>query len=427
MRLALRGLGPAAVRVACCALLVFAVLERVVPQTHIDLYPSYVAGHLANEGQWDRIYHRSIWIYGLADLAWDLRVIQLTHHKPQGTSFVYHPWYLEFLRPIVANVSYPTFQAWWVILNKLCIVGVSLGIAALLGISGWPGQALISLAVGVASPTVDSIDHGQNVLLALVFSLAAAAAWRSRRTPLWVGGLFLALAWTCKPWCASLLGLCFVLRGLRAGALTALATGFVMVALPKLVLPAALMRDYEEMTLAMTSVSVSGHNNISLLASFERFFSSDWPRHMGEWFPRVADVQLRAAALGSTGALFCIGALLWWIRKPPQRYTVTTYLAFCLVPIGICWTHYFVFALPLAMLCSFDAKSPYLLRALGIVLLAVLLNLVNLVSIPPLEVQFYLVKRAPEPTWQALPIALIMITCLSALALSPSGRRTKAL
>src|SRR5262245_38261107 len=61
LRFALRGLGSSYVRFVCCALLVFAVLERIQPQSHVDLYPAYVAARLANEGQWDHIYHRSIW------------------------------------------------------------------------------------------------------------------------------------------------------------------------------------------------------------------------------------------------------------------------------------------------------------------------------------------------------------------------------
>lgn len=414
----LRVLGIGCLRLILCSLLVHAALDRVRPQSHVDLYPGYVAAHFANEGRWDRIYHRSIWLHNGLDREWDLRASQLTLQPVLGTSFVYHPYYLELLRPIAAHWTYRDFQQAWIKLNELCVAAAGIGIALLLGYRSFAGQALIALALALAAPTIDSIQHGQNVLPALVCALAAAACWSSR-APLWAGALFMMLAWACKPWCAILLGLCFALRGVRAGLITSVAVGFVMGFLPKLIMPADLMRDYQDLTMAMTSASVWGHNNISLLSVLERMQYHDWARHLSEWIPRVADLKLRLTALGIAGAVFACGALLWWWRKPAARFTTVAFLGFAIMPLGICWTHYFVFALPLACLCSFDSRSPYILRAVGLGFLYVLLNLLNIVFVTPELQAVYVVAPPAFPTDQALPMIALAVTCLSCMALAP--------
>ena len=410
-------------RLLVCSLLVTAVLERVRPQSHVDLYPGYVAAAFANEGRWDKVYHRTIWLHGGIDREWDQRATALTLQPVLGTSFVYHPFYLKLLQPIAAHWTYRDFQQAWIKLNHVCVAIVGIGVALLLGLRNFTGQALITLAIAVAAPTIDSIQHGQNVLPALVCALAAAACW-SGRAPLWLGGLFLMLAWACKPWCASLLGLCFALRGIRAGLITSVVVGVVMGFVPKLVMPATLMKDYQELTVAMTSASVWGHNNISILSVLERMEYRDWARHLSEWFPRVADLKLRLTALGIAGSVFGLGALLWWWRRPAARFTSVTFLAFAIMPLGICWTHYFVFALPLACLCSFDTRSPYALRALGLGLLYVLLNLLNMVFVTPELQAVYVVVPPGFPWQQALPMLTLGATCLACMALAPRGQVT---
>ena len=419
-----RRLALGSVRLLICTLLVSAALERVRPQSHVDLYPGYVAAHFANEGRWERIYHRSIWLHNGLDREWDQRVSKLTLQPVLGTSFVYHPFYLQFLRPIAARWTYHDFQQAWIKLNHVSVAAVGMAIAALLGQRTLAAQVLVSLSVGAAAPTIDSVQHGQNGLPALALALAAAACWRSR-APLWAGGLFLALAWSCKPWCAALLGLCFALRGLRAGIVTSLAVGFAMGVLPKLIMPAGLMHDYQELTVAMTSASVSGHNNISILSTLERLIQPDWAKHLSEWIPRVAELKLRLTALGLASAVFALGALLWWWRKPSARYTSVVFLAFCIMPLGICWTHYFVFALPLALLCSFDARSPYALRAVGLGLLLVLLDLLNIVFVTPELQAVYAVAPPAFPWSQALPMIMLGLTCLCAMALAPREQSSR--
>lgn len=387
-------------------------------QPHIDLYPSYVAASFANEGRWDRIYHRSVWLYGDADPEWNRRVVEATRGSLHATSFVYHPWYLQALRPIVGSVSYAEFQQRTLYFNQACIVAVGLGISILLGASTLPVQALSTFALAVAAPTLYGLQFGQNVLPALMFSLAAALAWASR-TRLWWGALFAALAWTCKPWCSVLLLLCFALRGVRAGTITAIAVAAVMVVLPELVMPPALMRDYREMTLAMTHVSVFGHNNFSVLVTLERLGMTSWSRYVLQWLPHEPLLGNRIWALVITALTALASAWIWWRRRPRASYTAAAWLAFLLVPLGICWTHYFAFAIPLACVCAFDAKGPRVLRVLGVVLLVQLIGLIELCGIADDRVQEFLSNPPRFPWRPALPIALVIVGVLTTLWFAP--------
>ncbi|HKU43100.1 MAG TPA: glycosyltransferase 87 family protein, partial [Polyangiales bacterium] len=385
---------------------------------HIDLYPAYVAARLANEGRWDRIYHSTIWLHDGVDPEWDKRAADLTKDQLHGTSFVYHPWYLQVMRPIAAYTTYPQFQQGSVLFNQFCIVLAGLAIAILLGASTLPVQVLVTLLLGKATTTIYGLEFGQNVMPALMFALAAAVTWRSRM-PLWLGGSFAALAWICKPWCSLLLILCFALRGVRAGLVTSLALAFAMILLPDLVMPSQLMRDYKAMTLALTNVSVSGYNNFSILVTLERLFQPDWGRHVLEWLPRAPEPAYRAAALASAAAVFLVGFALWWWRKPATSYTIAAVLAALLLPLGITWTHYFAFAIPLACLCTFDPKAPAALRVIGVVLLAELIGLAEYAGIPNDRFgQFF--SNPPRYPWrQALPIILVIVAVIAALALAP--------
>jgi len=410
----------ALLRCACCAALLFAAHSGLQPRSHIDLYPSYVAARLANEGLWEHIYHPTVWLFRESDdPVWNQRGRALLAPQPLlETSFVYHPWYLQGLRPIAALVPYASFQASWIVLNRLCIVAIGLALALLLRAERWRDQLLLTLVLAFASTSIDSVDVGQNELPALSFALFAALAWRSR-APLWLGGLLAACAWACKPWCAALIVLPFVLRGLRAGVMTAAGLGFAMVILPELCMPAALMRDYRAALAGMAGMSNIAFNNVSLLASLERLTTPDWLQRLDDWAPHVAPLWSRVLAHSLTLILFASGAWVWWRRRPAVRYTIAAYLAFMLVPLGICWTHYFVFAFPLACLCTFDERSRWLLRAAGFALLALLFGLMEFLQIGGHPLWTALLQPAVHPWQHATPMLLLVATCFAALSLAP--------
>jgi glycosyl transferase family 87 len=412
-----------ALRTLSCGAVVWAMLGRVRKLPMIDLYPTYVAAHFANDGRWERIYHPSLWLHGGIDPLWDARARQLIGGTVYGTSFVYHPWYLNAARPLAAIVDYSGFQRGSLALNKLCIVFIGLGLARLLRWHTLPQQLLLTLLVGMASTTFSGIELGQNVLLALAFCLGAALAWQSGANLL-VGGLFAALAWMCKPWCALLVVLCFLLRGLRAGVLTSAALAALMLVLPELVLPDVLMHDYRAMNLALTHTSLSGWSNLSVLSMFERAADPDWSQHLLDWFPRRSLLAPRVGALAVTLAVLGAGAVIWWRKRPGPEWTSAAWLAFMLIPLGICWDHYLIFAFPLACMASFSDKAPLALRALGLSLLAVLLALQLVVTGPLAEPSSALIADAPNLWLRAVPMALVAGGCLCALWFgAPSASR----
>lgn len=422
VQLSWRSAGSALLRCVCCGALLFALLTPLRLRPHIDLYPTYVAGLFANEGRWDRIYHRTIWLHNAVDPEWDKRAAEVTKEQLHGTSFVYHPWYLQLVRPFVAYTTYPQFQRGTVVFNKVCIVLGGLAISALLGASTLPVQALATLLLGVGSATIYGLEFGQNVLPALVLSLGAALAWASREK-LWLGGLLAALAWTCKPWCSLLLLLCFALRGVRAGVITSVALAFVMGLLPSLVMPAELMRDYQALNLQMTNVSVSGFNNFSILVTIERLTHANWAAHMLEWLPRQPLLWHRLAALGVAGGVLVLSALIWWRREPRVDYTIAALLAFLLLPLGICWTHYFIFALPLGLLGAFGSDSRVALRVLGFALLVELVAITEWAGIPNDRFASFFADPPRYPWREALPIVLVIAGILGSLLLAPARTR----
>src|SRR5262245_4934317 len=116
------GYSATALRTLCCGALLWTLLGQVRPLPLSDLYPTYVAAHFANAGEWGHIYHRTPMIHGNIDPEWNRRARQLINGAVYGTSFVYHPWYLSAARPIASRVEYPTFQRGSLALNKVCVL-----------------------------------------------------------------------------------------------------------------------------------------------------------------------------------------------------------------------------------------------------------------------------------------------------------------
>lgn len=416
-----RVLRSVALRTLCCAIALAAV-TRARAKPHVDLYPSYVAAHLANEGEWGHIYHEIIWLDDGSDPEWDRRATELVHAPLAGTSFVYHPWYLSALRPLVAHVDYPTFQSLWLWINRTCVVLASLALALLLGWETLIGQVFLTLLVGCASVTQSSIYLGQNGLPALTLAVAAALSWQSG-APLLLGGVLAGLAWVCKPWCATLLGLCFLLRGIRAGVLTSAGLAAIMLVLPELGLPGVLMRDYHAMNASLTKVFVWGQNNHSILSIIERATSPDWSKHLHDWHPMTPSALHRGAAFGVSVFILATGGIVWWRRRPGSDWTIVAWLAFMIVPLGITWDHYFIFALPLAVLATFSPRSPRGLRALGFALTLLLAASFPLYDVSKAQVDFYRQHPAGAPWLRTIPMLLLSVSLLAALRF---GRRREA-
>jgi hypothetical protein len=307
--------------------------------------------------------------------------------------------------------------------NRACVVLLGLGLALLLRWETLLGQVFLTLLVGCASVTRSSMYLGQNGLPALTLAAAAALSWQGG-APLLLGGVFAGLAWACKPWCAALLGLCFLLRGVRAGILTGAVLAAIMIVLPELVLPGVLMRDYHAMNDSLTRVFVWGQNNHSILSIIERATSPDWSRHLHDWHPMVPPALHRAAAFGVSVLVLAAAGTVWWRRRPGSDWTIVAWLAFMIVPLGITWDHYFIFALPLAVLAVFSPLSPRALRTLGFALLLLLVAFFPRYDVSKAQLDAYLEHPMGFPWFRAVPMLLLSATLLGALRL---GRRRDAL
>jgi len=106
---------------------------------------------------------------------------------------------------------------------------------------------------------------------------------------------------------------------------------------------------------------------------------------------------------------------LWWRRRPGSTWTAAAWLAFMPMPLGVCWTHYFLFALPLGCLAATSHMSPKVLRIAGACLVAVVFAMVPLYAAAPDDLARYVVEPLGLPWLHALPMVLIAGVLLGSL------------
>jgi hypothetical protein len=95
-------------------------------------------------------------------------------------------------------------------------------------------------------------------------------------------------------------------------------------------------------------------------------------------------------------------------------------LGLMLLPLGVCWTHYFVFAIPVACVATLDRELPAACRAIGLALLVLLLAPWHpLVYRTPVSAAD--VARAPHVylVWFACPLLLTQAAVFAAVAPRP--------
>jgi hypothetical protein len=371
---------PAWRRIAACALLLFAMTLDVPDFPHIDLYPTYVAARLANQGSWDHIYHPTVYLHGNEDPGWQPACAALQVPCNFGTSFTAHPWYLKAVQPIVDRLAYPAFQKLITWLNKAAIIAVGFELAALVGLQSVAFQLLMTILVEQAGATIWALHLGQNTVVALGFSLASLRMLRTGRN-LWVATLLIMLACCCKTWCMPLLCFVFWERGVRAGLLASGVFASVMLVLPQLVLPTVLMQTYYAMTAELSRMSIVAWNNLAILSQLERFAGSPLSH---DYIPRHPSLALRMAALIIAGLVGLAAAALVWRRRPSREWVAAALLAYLVLPPGVSWDHYFLFTLPLAALAAFGGHQSVGLRIAGFAVIAEQLALHFVTSPNPL-------------------------------------------
>ncbi|MDB4991038.1 MAG: hypothetical protein JWN04_6216 [Myxococcaceae bacterium] len=400
---------PAWLRLIVCTGALLLVQWPSAPSSHIDLLPTYLAAHLAGDGQWQDVYPLPTPEGSAAHgVTWHAEARELGLNAGGTGPFTYHPYYLRAAVPLAQKYSFDDFKRYSIRVSRVCIAWIAFEIAALLGVTSLAGQLLLTLLLGASSPMLSSLELGQNTPLALALLMAALRLWArgSGRLSLLVGVLLYACAWAAKPWCALALPLCFVFRApLAASAATSAVLG-IMVALPFALFPRVLLTHYLALTEQLSSITVHGFLNLSVLVSLERVMDPGWAAGWGDFGQGHPTPRQHYVALAIAAAVALAAAAALYVRRPPRAWTTAAALALVLVPLSVAWTHYFAFALPLAIMASAADHDSRILRAAGLGLLAQLVVL-----------EFWLAwKFERESAWpMVVPMASVIAVALLAL------------
>lgn len=395
-------------RTIVCAAVLFLVQWPVSPDSHIDLAPTVVAARLASTGHWGEIYPApgtdpAAWFNAANELALDVRV---------AGPFTCHPYYLAVATKLVEGVPYPKIKDAFIALNRVGIALIALEMAQLLGLFSVGAQLLLTLFLASCSPVISNLHFGQNSLLALTFALGALLVWaRSQGVLSLVIGVLLAIcACSCKPWCVLLLPVLFLLRDVRSAVLGSLTTLFAVMVLPFFLFDRALIVQYRLFLDELRRITIPGFLNLSTTAAIHRLRSDDWLSNIESWanFRPSATVAGLAAAFAGTAFLLSVIAL--FVRRPAVSWLLAASLGLILVPLGVAWTHYFVFALPVAILGSAGNHDSRLLRFSALGLLAQLVLLEH-------WLRYDYQRSSPYPL--ALPIVSVALVSVLMLWLCP--------
>lgn len=328
---------------------------RSPAQYPIDLIPTYVAGRLWLENHTEAVYHGGAWMpAGGFDPAW-LEVVQTQHVPLPDTAFVYSPIYLALLLPLIAITTAQQFFWCFAVGNAASAVLVGVRCASLAGVSrGWRSVVVI-VAIASSFPASYAGLLGQNVLPAAALMLFGFdAIERGQRR----GVVWLVLASAFKPWAIASLGVLLLGRKFRPFVVALLAHAVVFGLVPRLFWP-ELLSGYQDVLRNLSTINVLAFNSVGLRALAHRLASPDWIAHATEWakHTHAGNAQLVGEALLLTAS---VAALCWiaWRRRPCFSCLYTSYMSLLLSVLGVCWSHYLVFALPVICIGLFRAAGP---------------------------------------------------------------------
>jgi hypothetical protein len=232
--------------------------------------------------------------------------------------------------------------------------------------------------------------------------------------------LLLLLATALKPWCVLAIPLLLLLRQPRAFATTALAWAAVFLAAPRVLAP-GLSKSYAAVVARLAEIELVTYNNASLRSLLHRLSWSGWGEAVERWQPLELPAGLRmleTAVFAAAGAAFF--ALVLW-RKPPRHRVLAAGLGLMLLPLGVCWSHYFVFAIPVAVVVALDRELPAACRVVGLALLVLLLVPWHpLVYRTPVSAAEVAVAPNLYLLWYALPLLLTQAAVFAAVAPRPA-------
>lgn len=409
---------PSWLRITICAGILFLTQWSALPVAHqdLDLVPTIIAAKMAELGQWEDIYPPPTPDGKEASAKiWKARVAQNGFGALDVGRFTYHPYYLSAAQPIVSRFSNDAIRKGVVAVNRIATVLVAFEISLMLTASGLAGQLLITLMLASCSTIISAIQFGQNTIVALALAMAALRLWSYGRgtTSLVVATLLAGIAWACKPWCVLLLPFCLAFRPARASVPAIAVACVVMVALPYAIYPEVLMTHYTAFGAELARTTVPGILNLSILISLERLTD---PSLLGRLFDfGQIEPTMTLRSLSVAIAVLCVLLSLIAIikRRPPAVWVIATGLGLMLLPLGVAWTHYFSFAIPIAALGSCADHGSRTLRILS---LGLLIQLVRL------EHWFLFDFDRSSPWPLVLPVVSVASVSVLALWLVPSAR-----
>jgi hypothetical protein len=381
----------------------------------MDLYPTWIAAQVTAVGAPEAAYNAGVWTGQGYHPAWIAAMKAKGLPTSAGTSFHYGPAYLWLTWPLTRLLSLPQLTVLFFAGNALSVSYLALELGRPLGWTRPWLRALPMLLLGLSFPVLYAVELGQNVPITLALAWAGARALGPGEKP-WLGISLWVLASLFKPWFVLAFVLLLLAKRWKDFAAGAGAWALLAVLLPKVLTP-ELAAGYSQVNQALLTTTVVPQNNISLRSHVLRLSDPDWIGMVSNWQPvqiSPQSMQLELYALLAVG----LGILVWGLIRPRAWLDlVRVGLVAMLLPLGIVWTHYLIFAFPLIAALVADGRRP--LRWLGIALSTYMLAMWPHAIQDPVHAHrwkdieaFALADPSLGALRAALPLALVVLALL---------------
>jgi hypothetical protein len=387
---------------------------RPPAQFPIDLIPSYLAGKLWLAGHFDALYHQGAWLPATGANAEWLAMAQRHRAGMGDTAFTYNPMYLAFLLPFIAVLPAVKFYWFFAIINALAALFVGWESARLTGLQKPWQRWAVTLWVALSFPCAYAAMLGQNVVIAAALVLAALRLFARDR---WMfGAIVLVLACALKPWCVLVAGALALSGRWRALFAFAALNVTLLTVVPVVFLPAPIVDGYDRVLSGLPAVSVLAFNNVSLRALVRRVSTGDWRAQAWNW-SRHDVVSGGELAVELLVLILVLGTYVRFVRvrRPTFDALSVEVMALALLPLGVCWSHYLVFALPVVVRTVFSREVPRGLRMVAALSCLWLWHMMS-ASAPILPIM------RPPLLWAFVYSAPLLLPVLLCLGLARFGR-----
>ncbi len=384
----------------------------------IDGYPTYVAAKLWLSAQPDAIYHAQLWIPDWGHPGWR-RMMAQNGISNSGTSYVYHPLYLFVVAQFAASLTLEQFSYLILLVNALSVGLIAVESVRLAGASDTQRQTVALVFVCISFPGLYSAFLGQNILSTLALILIGQRCLEHQQKA--IGSVLLTVAASMKIWVLPAVLLILVMHGRKAVMVGFTCMGIGLVLLP-LVVDAELFSNYLAIAAQLTKITVYPYNNVAVRAFLERISNPEWVAAIYTWMPHRVSGHTRWLESVFLSLVIATSVALWWRRQPPRSFVFAGILSLVLLLPGVCWTHYFVFALPAATMLWLRGSRWRAFTGLAALMMFAIPWHPSPGSVLPRALFGELVATHPEPlVWGLLiPPLVAAILAFSALSFQPN-------